>query len=346
MNSLFRPYLQNISRLIRYQKFNPAIFLLLIICISDLNAKEIPVALTHIDTISVYCQKIKSDNIEVDFLNEKGVLLLSTAIWIPRSINGPEKALQYTKELKACLDAKIKGSNNIIIVRGKSDIDKVISEKKVGLIMTLEGGEPLEDIKNIESINELGIKAVSLTWSRDNSLACAHNTKNDTGLSDKGKEIVRLLNKHKIMIDVSHASDKTIEDILFTSEAPVYASHSNARSICKSDRNLTDEQIKKIAKGGGIIGINFHSPHLSCKSESSVDDIYKHIAYIRKIAGVKSIAIGSDFDGHIKTPSDIKGLKDISAIIRKLRSENWTEEEIKDILYLNFVRFFERINNE
>ncbi|MCX7957681.1 MAG: membrane dipeptidase, partial [Deltaproteobacteria bacterium] len=184
------------------------------------------------------------------------------------------------------------------------------------------------------------------TWSRDNSLASAHNTKNDSGLSQKGKEAVKLLNKNKIMIDVSHASDMTVEDILKYSSSPVYASHSNTRNICKSNRNLTDNHIAKIASKGGIIGINFHSPHLSCKNESSVDDVYRHIVHIRKIAGVKAIALGSDFDGHISPPKDLKGLDNISALIKKLKSENWTEEEIEDILYRNFLRFFEKVTGD
>ncbi|MCX7943827.1 MAG: dipeptidase [Deltaproteobacteria bacterium] len=312
----------------------------------NLVADNIPIALTHIDTISVYCGKIDSRDVEVDFLRADGPLILLTAIWIPRYISGASESFNYTKQLKRCLDEKIIGNKDIILVNSKRDILEAIAKKKIAVILALEGGEPLEDINNIEQIKKIGIKSVSLTWSRDNSLACAHNTKNDLGLSNKGREVVKLLNDNKIMIDVSHLSDKTIEDIINMSRTPIYASHSNARAICNSNRNLTDTQIKRIASKGGIIGLSFHSTHLSCNKESSVEDIYKHIAHIRKIAGVEAIAIGSDFDGHIKTPSDIKGLKDISVLIQKLKLENWTDTEIEFILYKNFVRFFEKVNDE
>lgn len=320
--------------------------LLIFLLVSSTYAGDLPIALTHIDTISVYCQKIKSNNIQVDFLNYEKPMILSTAIWIPRYVNGATKALEYTKELRNCILKKIDGKENILVVKDNKDINTALKEKKIAIIFTLEGGEPLEDISNIKILNDLEIKGVSLTWSRDNSLACAHNTKKDTGLSKKGIDAVRELNRYRIMIDVSHSSDKTIEDILKISSAPVYASHSNSRSICPNNRNLTDEQIKKIALKGGVIGINFHSPHLSCSSKSSVEDIYKHIKHIRDIAGHKSIVLGSDFDGDIKNPIDIKGINDIKVLIKKLKLENWTEAEIEDILYRNFVRYFNMVSGE
>lgn len=321
-------------------------YVILIAYSLNIYAEDYPIALTHIDTISLYCNKIKADNIEVDFLNTKGPLILSTAIWIPRDINGANEAADYTTKLASCIMEKVKRDKDVIIIKSKSDVYRAINEKKTALILTLEGGEPLEDIKNIKILKELGIKSVSLTWSRDNSLATAHNTKSDLGLSPKGKEVIRLLNDNRIMIDISHASDKTISDILNISTLPIYASHSNARAICNNNRNLLDKHIKEICSRGGIIGINFHSPHLSCKDKSTIDDIYKHINHIKKIGGTKCIAIGSDFDGHIKTPSDLKNLNDITKLVQKLKSENWTEEEIKGILYYNYLRYFESIIND
>lgn len=304
------------------------------------------VALTHIDTISVYCDRIRSNTLEVDFLNIELPMLLMAAIWIPPSVKGADSGIKYTEDLIQCAIKKISGHKNIVIVKTPQQAKTAISQKKTGIIFSLEGGEPIEDINNIPLIKSLGIRAVSLTWSRDNSLASAHNTKDDRGLSDKGKEVIRLLNHNKIMIDVSHASDKTIDDILKVSEAPIFASHSNSRRLCNSKRNLTDRQIKDIAQKGGIIGISFHSPHLSCRKESSIEDVYKHIDHIREIGGIEAIAIGSDFDGNISAPNDLQYISDISNLVKKLKSENWTDEQIESILYRNFMRFFEEVFKE
>lgn len=304
------------------------------------------VALTHIDTISVYCGRIRSETTQVDFLNTELPMLLMAAIWIPPSVKGADAGMKYTEDLIKCAIKKIGDHKNIVIVKTPQQAKTVISQKKTGIILSLEGGEPIEDINNIPLIKSLGIRAVSLTWSRDNSLASAHNTKNDRGLSNKGKEVVRLLNHNKIMIDVSHASDKTIDDILKISKAPIFASHSNSRRLCNLRRNLTDRQIKDIAQGGGIIGISFHSPHLSCKKESSIEDVYKHIDHIRKIGGIEAVAIGSDFDGHILAPNDLQDISDINNLVRKLKLENWTDEQIENILYRNFLRFFEEVFKE
>ena len=317
--------------------------LLLLIFFCKAWGEEIPLALTHIDTISVYCNKIKSDHIQVDFLNLDSTLLLSTALWIPKSIDGDKEAMRYVRELLTCLAQKIKGKDNIKILKSSKDIDSIIKGHKIGLIITIEGGEPIEDLNNIVRIKELGIRGISLTWSRDNSLATAHNTDRKTGLTEKGIKAVKMLNENGIMIDVSHASDMTIEDILKYSIAPIYASHSNSRAVCNNNRNLTDDQIKKIVSKGGIIGINFHSPHLSCSSNSTVNDIYLHIKHIRDIAGVEAIAIGSDFDGHIISPKGVEDINGIDLLIKKLREENWTEYEIECILYRNFLRYFKRV---
>ncbi|MGB9599927.1 MAG: dipeptidase, partial [Myxococcota bacterium] len=304
------------------------LFLFLSILIPSAIAEDIPIALLHIDTISVYCGRINSKNIEVDFLNLKGPMILSTAIWIPPYINGSENALHYVKEMQQCLFEKIKGKG-IVVIREKGDLNKVLSEKRVGIIFTIEGGEAIENLQNISILKEMGIKGISLTWSRDNKLASAHNTKNDLGLTKMGKEAVKLLNDAKIMIDISHASDRTIEDILKVTKFPVYASHSNSRKICNTKRNLSDEQIKDIAKSGGIIGISFHSTHLTQNRDSSVEDILTHIRHIRAIAGSGHIALGSDFDGNIRTPANLKNVEEIQNITKGLRAENWTEEEIE-----------------
>lgn len=307
------------------------------------NAEDIPIALTHIDTISVYCGKIKSRGVEVDFLKMKGPLILSTAIWIPPNIDGSENAINYVWQMKNCILKKISNNNNITIIENQADIKKVIAQKRIGIIFTVEGGEPIENLDNIRILKELGIKGISLTWSRDNTLASAHNSNNDYGLTEKGKKAIGLLNQARIMIDISHASDKTIEDILRLSKSPIYASHSNSRTICTTNRNLTDEQIKKIAKNGGIIGLSFHSQHLTQKEESFIDDVFAHIKHIKEIAGSESIALGSDFDGHINTPADLKNIEEIQNLIKKLKAENWTDEEIEGILYKNFLRFFESV---
>ncbi|MCX7959398.1 MAG: dipeptidase, partial [Deltaproteobacteria bacterium] len=117
------------------------VWLILIIFPLSPDAQEIPIALTHIDTISVYCGKIKSEKIEADFLNKKGPLILSAAIWIPRNISNTQDALIYVKQIKKCLDEKITGKDEITIIYKKDDIYRVIDQKKIALILTLEGGE-------------------------------------------------------------------------------------------------------------------------------------------------------------------------------------------------------------
>ncbi|MBI5525450.1 MAG: membrane dipeptidase [Deltaproteobacteria bacterium] len=143
----------------------------------------------------------------------------------------------------------------------------------------------------------------------EGKLASAHNTKDDKGLSERGKKVVVEMNRLGMMVDLSHASDKTVEGVLGASKAPVYASHSNCRSVTNVTRNLTDGQIELIAKGG---------------------------------PGV--VAIGADYDGRIKTPTSLGNVAVLSWMLeRDLKSADFDTAGLKGALYGNFIEYWKKI---
>ena len=134
---------------------------------------------------------------------------------------------------------------------------------------------------------------MSVTWNDDNDLGCGCKSKNDIGLTELGVEYVKKANEMGIVLDVSHLSEKSFWQVVNITNKPVVASHSNVYELCNNSRNLKDEQIKAIAKSGGIIGICYYSEFLNSSRKADVKDIVEHIKYIKNLVGIDYIGFGS-----------------------------------------------------
>lgn len=146
-----------------------------------------------------------------------------------------------------------------------------------------------------------------------------------------------------ILIDVSHLSEKSFWDVTKISSSPIIATHSNAYEICNNPRNLKDEQIKAIAKSGGIIGICYYNEFLVKEnsdenSKADITDIVRQIKYIKNLVGIQYIGLGSDFDGmdYDKTAKGVKNITKIKNIEKELFKEGFTIKEIEMIMWRNW----------
>ena len=181
---------------------------------------------------------------------------------------------------------------------------------------------------------------MSLTWNDDNFLACGAFTKNDTGLTTKGRECIKLMNNLGMIVDVSHISRKSFFDIINITDKSVIATHSCVNSLCENKRNLTDEQIKLIAKCKGMIGVCFYKEFLSNNKYVTIDNVVDHIEYISNLVGSEFVGIGSDFDGmeNEDKPQDLKSVLDIKKIEEKLEKRGFSPKEINNIMGGNYIR--------
>lgn len=261
--------------------------------------------------------------------------------YVDRELGGFNRAIDILEQFK-----KDEKKKEIINVLNKEDLNTVINEKKIGILLTIENGSAISgNIENIEKLYEKGIRVMSVTWNEDNDLGCGALTKNDKGLTKLGKEYIKKLEEKKIIIDVSHSSQKTFWDITKCTSASIVATHSCVYSICNHPRNLKDEQIIEIANRKGIIGICFASNFLNQSGKSNSDDIINHIKYIKDLVGIDYIGLGSDFDGvdFDDMPSDIRGIKDIYKLEKKMKIEGFTEEEINKVMGENWLRVLKNI---
>ncbi|MCL2859067.1 MAG: dipeptidase [Oscillospiraceae bacterium] len=239
-----------------------------------------------------------------------------------------------------------KNKDKLILIKDKTDLEKVIAEKKVGAILSIENGSAIDGkLENVDYFLNMGIKIMSITWNKDNDLGCGALTKNDTGLTDLGKEYVKKLNQKNILTDVSHASEKSFYEVFDISSKPIIATHSCVKELCNHPRNLTNDQIKKIAESGGTIGVCFYNKFLSEKDISTIDDIVKHIEYIVNLVGIDYVSFGTDFEGVKKNelPEGISGVLDFDKIFNKLRDRGFKEEDIEKIAGKNFEKVLKSV---
>ena len=211
---------------------------------------------------------------------------------------------------------------------------------KIATVLAVEGGEGIKgEAANLRLFHRLGVRSMNLTWNFTNELASPAMRRANKGLTDKGREIVREMNRIGMAVDVSHLSDAGIDELLTLSERPIFASHSNMRSLCDQKRCLKDEHVKAIAEMGGVIGINYYPNHLSDRGTANTEDIVRHIAYAAELAGPEHICFGSDFDGMTNYPEDLNNWSEVPNLIGAMKRAGFSDNEIQRIAYQNLYDY-------
>lgn len=196
-----------------------------------------------------------------------------------------------------------------------------------------------ELIEILNFLKKEKVSYIALVWSNDNIYAGTAGSKK--GLTKKGRALVRLLIERGFLIDLSHASDKTVLDFhSFTrGRYPLFFSHSSARALCGHARNLSDELLALVKATGGLVGVNFYTKYLSCGKKADIADVAAHIAYIHHKAGPEHVALGSDFDGLISLPEGLEKPGHLTDLAILLKQRNFSQKEIEQIFYGNVRKF-------
>ena len=260
--------------------------------------------------------------------------------------NGHEIKDKMETQLARVLLAEKKYPERIKIIRKKDELSNCINSfetRKIGCFIEAEGAEIIgNSLSELDRLYEAGLRILTLSWNYDNAVcdSIAGNSRHN-GLSAFGRQVVKKAEDLGIIIDVSHASDKTFSDVAQVSRKPFIASHSNSRSVCSHRRNLTDEQINCISKSGGVIGINLCPDFLNNTGNADIMDIIRHIEHISALVGTKYVGFGCDFDGIDNLPEGIRGVQDMNKIVDILLRLNYKEEDVKNIAGLNFIRLLQ-----
>ena len=163
---------------------------------------------------------------------------------------------------------------DLMIATSVADIRRAKQLNKIAALMGIEGGHAIEDsLPTLREFYRLGVRYMTLTWNNTNNWADAgRGEKKHHGLSDYGREVVREMNRLGMLVDVSHVSDETMSDALEVSKAPIIASHSSARALSDVPRNIPDDLLKRIAKNGGVIQVNFYSEFVDVRTVKPQSD--------------------------------------------------------------------------
>ncbi len=227
-------------------------------------------------------------------------------------------------------------SNRLRIIEDYPDIEQVIHSDLVGLLMSVEGADMLDDAYDLLLLHRLGIRALGITWNFDNRYGASCLTRKDYGLTTDGEELVRLANELGVIVDLAHTSRNTMIDVLNLSRKPVIISHANAQGVHKHPRNVDDEILELLARNHGVIGITMIPSTIGPRP--NIDSLVKHILYIHERFGPDIIAIGTDFLGIGKTPEDLTNIGEIGRLIDKLAGYGINDNDLRKITFENALR--------
>jgi microsomal dipeptidase-like Zn-dependent dipeptidase len=203
----------------------------------------------------------------------------------------------------------------------------------MGTLLAIEGLHALDGTAdNVDALMDAGYRMMSPTHLHDNALGGSSTGLEKRGLSGFGAEVVDRLGAQDVTIDLAHASEALIDDVLARTTGPVVVSHTGVRATCDSPRNLSDRHIEAIAKRGGVIGVGLWDAAVCGDRIEAVVEAMRHVA---DVAGVKHVALGSDYDGMVSVPFDATGLP---LLTEELLEEGFTPGDVKRILGENVVR--------
>jgi membrane dipeptidase len=280
--------------------------------------------------------------------------------WLPDSAlrHALQQAAAFHRAVRECPD-------RVVEVRRRADLDEVERGARIGLLLSMEGAEPLGyDPTLIDAFHDLGVRMVSLTWNRRNPFADGAAEPPHGGLSRLGRTLVdRMVGLGGIAIDLVHASERTFWDVLERAgDAPVLVSHGACRAVCETPRNLADDQLRALAERGGVLGLML-LPIVIDPAEPTIERAVDHVDHAVAVMGIEHVGLGGDFirqvwrawpkeeppdsllPGGMPMDASIEGLagpEDYPALVDALRGRGYEGERLDAILGGNLLRLLRR----
>ena len=233
-------------------------------------------------------------------------------------------------------------SDSQYIAHARSEAD-ILRNKRRGLrslLTGIENGLAIEDdIKNVEHFANRGITYITLCHNGDNQIcdSARHTLNTHGGVSQFGEQVIAEMNRLGLMVDLSHAGEKSFYDALQISRTPIVCSHSNTRALCDVPRNITDDQMRALAAAGGVCQITLYNGFLRTDGKSTVTDAIRHLEHAIDLMGIEHVGLGTDFDGD----GGIPGLADASELVnftKALLRRRYSESDMALIWGGNWLR--------
>lgn len=256
--------------------------------------------------------------------------------WPPRTwASLTERALYQAARLTAAAE---RSGGRLVLVRSKDDFARLVERRRreaglVGAVLGVEGAHALDGrLENFDKLFDAGVRMMAPTHFFDNEWGGSAHGVAKGGLTELGRGLVRRMEARGVLVDLAHASAQTFADVLAVSTRPVVVSHTGVRGTCDNARNLSDEQLRAVAATGGVVGVGFWETAVCGADARAIARAARHAA---DVAGVRHVALGSDFDGAVAAPFDATGLAQLTDA---LLAEGFTEEEVALVMGGNVAR--------
>jgi microsomal dipeptidase-like Zn-dependent dipeptidase len=245
-----------------------------------------------------------------------------------------ERALYQAQKLRRA----VARDDHLTLLRTRADLDRTLDRRRdapatMGTLLAIEGLHALEGTAaNVDTLVGAGYRMMSLTHLHDNALGGSNTGLEKGGLTQFGEHVLRRMSAQNVLVDLAHASNALIEDVLTRTDAPVVVSHTGVRATCDTPRNLSDRHLRMIAAQDGVVGIGLWESVVCGESAAATARAMRHVA---TLVGVEHVALGSDYDGTVSVPFDATGLPHLT---EALLDAGFSPDEIEQIMGGNVAR--------
>lgn len=255
-------------------------------------------------------------------------------------------------ELAILMRVVRKSQGAVALCKTTAEIRSAIERGALAVVLHLEGAEAIDgDLHFLEVLYAAGLRSLGPVWSRHNIFGHGvpfqfpGGPDTGDGLTVSGEKLVAACNEMKILVDLSHITEKGFWDVARLSKAPLVATHSNAHALCASPRNLTDRQLTAIRDSGGMVGLNFATcflrPDGSMTADTDIELMVRQLDYLIEKLGEDHVGFGSDFDG-ATVPGRIGSAAGLPVLIEALRQSGYSEPLLKKLGSTNWLNVLER----
>jgi microsomal dipeptidase-like Zn-dependent dipeptidase len=246
-----------------------------------------------------------------------------------------QRALYQARRLRAFADAS---GGKLTLITTRAELDRYLLRRAAepqitaGLI-GIEGAHALDgDVSNLDAVWDAGVRVMSVAHFFDNEFGGSASGVHKGGLTPLGRDLIARMQDKHMLIDLAHCSPKVIDEVLAMAKGPVIVSHTGVRGTCDNERNLSDDQLRRIAASGGVIGIGYWDVAV-CGHDAAT--IARAVRHARDVAGVEHVALGSDFDGAVTTPFDAS---ELMRLTDALLAAGLSEHDLQLIMGENALR--------
>jgi membrane dipeptidase len=260
----------------------------------------------------------------------------------------------YAQQMTIAVAARLfrleaESAGQVKVVRNVAELRSCLQEGVLAAVLHFEGAEAIDPgLDALEVFYRAGLRSLGLVWSRPNAFGHGvpfkfpHSPDTGPGLTDAGRELVRACNRLGILLDLAHLNEQGFWDVARLSDAPLVVTHAGVHALCPSTRNLTDKQLEAIKASEGMVGLIFETTNLRADAakepDTPLDVVMQHLDYLVEHVGIDGVGFGSDFDGGIVPPQDLRDVSGLPNLLAALQARGYDDAALRKITHENWLR--------